>query len=132
MTVDAVSLIEQAKSRAAPVHSCVRARVQPGHLIGTDTGVEELLALVIVLAEVADSRRLAELVRLPGDEGLAVGRDALLAAAHTQVWHLRKAGMPVPLRLGLLENEYQAASKARRLQASPGDGPQEQKEGKAA
>jgi hypothetical protein len=112
--MNAVSLIEQAKSRAAPVHSCVRARVQPGHLVGTDTGVEELLALIIVLAEVADSRRLAELVKLPGDEGLAVGRDALLQAAHAQVWHLRKNKQPVPLRLGLLENEYQADRKQRR------------------
>ena len=124
--MDATALIVQAKGRAAPVHSCVRARVKPGHLIGTDTGVEELLALVVVLAEVADPRRLAELVKLPGDEGLAVGKAALLQAAHAQVWHLRKTGMPVPLRLGLLENEYQQASKARRRQAGTEDEPVQQ------
>ena len=118
--MDATSLIGQAKGRAAPLHSCVRARVQPGHLIGTDTGVEELLALVIVLAEVADPRRLAELVKLPGDQGLAVGRDALLQAAHAQVWHLRKAGQPVPTRLGVLENEYQADRKQRRTAVPEG------------
>ena len=112
--MDAVSLIEQAKGRAAPVHSCVRARVKPGHLIGTDTGVEELLARVVVLAEVADPRRLADLVKQPGDEGLAVGRDALLQAAHAHVWRLRQDKQPVPLRLGLLENEYQAGRKAKR------------------
>ena len=119
MTAQA-ELIERAKRLAAPVASCVRARVQPSHLIGEDTPVPELLALVTVLAEVADHRKLIELAKLPGDEGLPVGEAGLLRAAHAHVWHLKRDGRPVPYRLRLLENAYQDRRKRVRPSRGPG------------
>ena len=118
--MDAATLIAQAKSRATPVASCVRARVQPSHLIGEDTPVKELLALITVLAEVADHRRLAELAKLPGDEGLPAGEGALLRAAHAHVWHLRQDGRAVPYQLRVLESAYQDRRKRTRPSRGPG------------
>ena len=135
--MNAATLIAQAKSRATPVASCVRARVQPSHLIGEDTPVKELLALITVLAEVADHRRLAELAKLPGDEGLPTGEGALLRAAHAHVWHLKRDGRPVPYQLRLLDSEY--GCRRERKRPSRGTGArlawiaqQQQQEGKAA
>lgn len=50
---DRDALIARAKRLAVPVASRVAARIHPGHLIG-DLSREELLALVVVLAEAAD------------------------------------------------------------------------------
>ena len=114
-------LIEKAKRLAAPVASCVHARVCFGHLVGTDTDVKQLLALITVLAEVADERRMAELSKLPGDEGLPSDRDTVLRAAHAHVAHLRRDGRPVPVRIGMLENTYnQRGGKRQRPSRGPG------------
>lgn len=104
-----IELIAGAKQIAVPVASCVAGGVRPDHLLGGKSR-DELLALVVVLAEAVDHGKLNVLVRLPGDEGLTPEslREAMLRRAHTEVWRLREAGQEIPPDLHVLEDEYQA------------------------
>lgn len=113
MTMDRAALVARAKSLATPVVSCVAARIRPDHLI-RDASRDELLALVIVLAEAADPVRLRLVTEAVEDGRDFTERDVLLRKAHSRVNALQASGQPVPLKLGVLESEYQAGVRARR------------------
>jgi hypothetical protein len=112
---DRAALIARAKQLAVPVVSCVAASLRPDHL-RREMSADEMWALVIVLAEAADPARLREIVKA-ADDGTPdpSGRAAMLARAHAECDRLRRAAQPVPLRLRVLDSEYQAA----RRKASP-------------
>jgi hypothetical protein len=107
---DRTELIAAAKKTALPAARCVAAGVRLDHLLNGKTW-HELAALLTVVLEAVDHAKLNALVQLPGDEGLTPEtlREAMLRRAHAEVWRLRGAGEEIPLKLGLLENEYQAA-----------------------
>lgn len=65
---DRDALIARAKALAIPVASCVAASIRPDHLLSVRSR-DELMALVIVLAEATHPVRLREAVRA-GDDGL--------------------------------------------------------------
>lgn len=114
------ALIVSAKELVTGLACCVRARVNPGHLITADTSWEELAAALIVALECADPWKVARLAEVPSDDGLAAddhveAREWLLNAAHAQVARLRGDGRPLPTRLALLEVEYQNAHPRRRV-----------------
>lgn len=103
------ALIAAAKKTAIPAANCVAAGVRLDHLLNGKSW-HELAALVVVALEAVDPARLRGLCDLPGDEGLTPEtlRESMLRRAHSEVWRLRQAGEPIPLKLGLLEHEYQA------------------------
>ncbi len=114
-------LIAAAKNIAVPVHSCVAANLRPDHLLAARTR-EELMAVVIVLAEAADPVRLRAVTLAPGDEGMPViDRVAALRAGHSEYVRLHRAGSEVPLRVRLAEREYRQENK-RRLEAAAREG----------
>jgi hypothetical protein len=106
---DRTQLIAGAKQTALPAARCVAAGVRLDHLLNGKSW-HELAALLTVALEAVDHQKLNALVQLPGDEGLTPEalREAMLRRAHAEVWRLRGAGEEIPLKLGLLENEYQA------------------------
>lgn len=119
-------LIALAKSRAEPVANCVAASVPFGHLVH-DLPREGLYALVAVLAEGADRRRLHQVVSATDDgpaediPQLPVPEPKRLQQAHAEFERYRKAGIAredMPLRVSRGEAEYQAHAKQRqRLKA---------------
>lgn len=111
------ALIIRAKGLAIPVASCVRAQLQPGHLLNNLTR-EELLALIVVLADCSSPRRLRAVTQAPGDEGLPVeDRQAMLRAAHAEYTRLLRVKQPIPGKLRLLNSEYRRVNKERRAAA---------------
>lgn len=102
--------IARAKRLATPVTSCVAARIRPDHLIG-DATWEELYALVVVLAEAADPVALRAVVSATEDSPDVTDRDVLLMKAHAHAVALRKEGLPVPLRVRVLDSEYRSRRK---------------------
>jgi hypothetical protein len=118
MTRHEDALIARAKSLAIPVASCVAASLRPDHLLRASTkdgllAKDELLALVIVLAEAADPVRLREVVAAGEDEVTPPDpRELVLRRAHADAASLRSRGLPVPPVLGLLECEYLSGRKA--------------------
>jgi hypothetical protein len=119
---DRTELIAAAKQTALPAARCVAAGVRLDHLLNGKTW-HELAALLTVALEAVDHEKLNALVQLPGDEGLTPEslREAMLRRAHAEVWRLRGAGEEIPLKLGLLENEYQALRR-RQPKAEPQQG----------
>jgi len=113
------ALIVRAKQLAPPVAACVAARLRPDHLL-RDATRDELAALVIVLAEAVD-RAVLRVVAAAGEDGPVVtDRTMLLRRAHREANRLREKGEPVPLRVGVLENEYQEMVRAARKGAREG------------
>jgi len=106
---DRTQLIAAAKKTALPAARCVAAGVRLDHLLNGKSW-HELAALVTVALEAVDEGKLRALCALPGDEGLTPEslREATLRRAHAEVWRLRGAGEEIPLKLRLLEYEYQA------------------------
>ena len=104
-------LIAQAKRLAVPVASCVAARIRADHLIGGRTR-EELAALVLVLAEAADPVTLRAVVNAAEDGPDITDEDVRLMKAHAHAVALRKAGMPVPNQVRVLDSEYRRRRKA--------------------
>jgi hypothetical protein len=109
-TVNTTTLLAWAKSRALPVTSCVTARLRPDHLIG-EASREELLALVVVLAEAADPVKLRAVVTATDEGPHLTDRDWQLRAAHTEATRLRRANLRVPAALQRLEREYWSGRK---------------------
>ena len=108
---EAASLIAWAKRKAMPVHSCVTASLRPDHLIG-EAGVNELKALVIVLAEAVDPVKLRAVVNA-ADEPVRIDRAEMLRRAHADATALRKAGQKVTGRLAILDREYERDKRRR-------------------
>jgi hypothetical protein len=100
------ALIARAKRAAVPVASCVAASISPAHIVG-GMSRDELLALVVVLAEAADPVRLRTVVQA-ADDGLPGVTDLELQyrAAHAEAVRLRTAGLPVPLAVRALDSAY--------------------------
>jgi hypothetical protein len=102
-------LIAAAKRKAIPVASCVAASLRPDHLFA-DVAPEDLegllKALVVVLAAAADPVTLRAVVATP-DDGHPDPASRDLKAAHAECNRLRKAGLPIPTRVRLLEAQYQ-------------------------
>ncbi len=120
------ALIARAKKVAVPVASCVAARLRPSHLL-PGLSRDELEALVLVLAEAVDPVRLRLVVAAGEDGPVVTDRAVTLRKAHSEVNRLRGEGLPVPLRLGLLEGEYQEQVRAARSRRA-GDGEQQRDE----
>jgi WhiB family transcriptional regulator, redox-sensing transcriptional regulator len=108
------ALLATAKSVAIPIAACVASSLPPAHLMGTMTR-DQLAALVIVLAEAADHRRLRAIAGARDSDGRPdLTRDFLrLRRAHAEYTRLTVAGQPIPPRIRELEREYQRQAKAR-------------------
>ena len=116
--IDRAALMARARSLAIPVHSCVSARIRPDHLIGPEAASrDELAALVILLAEAVDPARLRAVVAASEDGPDFTDEDVRLREAHRQVNALRRAGRPVPLRLGALDSRYRMKRRAAAAEA---------------
>jgi hypothetical protein len=101
-------LVAWAKKKAVPVASCVAARIRLDHLSLRDATHDELLALVVVLADAADPVALRAVCAGKDDGGPVVtDRDLNLRRAHAECERLRAEGREVPVRLRLLEAAYQ-------------------------
>lgn len=109
---DRAALIARAKSLAPGVASCVAARLRPDHLL-SERSRDELMAVIIVLAESHDPTLLRAVCAAPGDDGRADSsfREAMLRRAHTQAEARRRANLVVPERLKMLEREYYREAK---------------------
>ena len=117
-TAQRAALIARAKSLATPVVSCVAASIRPSHLLA-GASRDELMALVVVLAEAADHGRLREVTEAPGDTGMPPpDRRDVLRRAHAEYQRLLRGGQPVPRRVRVLESEYRQSNKRRRESAA--------------
>lgn len=145
---DRAVLIATAKRLAIPVASCVAASIRPDHLLSARSR-DELMALVIVLAEAAHPVRLREVVQAGDDgldaQGIAPGgylaghRNAGQVAEYAV---LRGNGMdagPAAERLGIAERtagRYEAAliaaGKATWRKAAEGNGQRREEAADAA
>jgi hypothetical protein len=109
------SLIAAAKRAATPVAAAVTARIPPDHLIGMSR--DELMALVIVLAEAADPVTLRDIIAADDDGGEPQVTAADLRYAHAEAARLRRAGERVPTSIRILDNAYHDAGRAARAAA---------------
>lgn len=108
------SLIARAKRAAEPVARSVAGGLPVDWLIG-DMDREQLLALVLVLADAADPARLRAVVRAEDDDAPGVtDADLKLRAAHAEAVRLRKAKRPVPFQVRVLDTAYCQARKQAR------------------
>ena len=102
---------------AVPVASCAAAGVGFGHLLD-GASPDELRALVSVLAAAVDPVRLRAVIRHPGE---AVeppeARMETLRRARAEYTRLKRAGLPVPYEIRVLDSEYQVEVRRRRREA---------------
>jgi hypothetical protein len=112
------SLIAAAKARATAVVSCVQARLSPHHVLDTCSR-DDLVALIMILAEAADPGILRAVVTVAEDDGRPdlTRHQAKLREAHSQAVQLRKARQPIPEQIRVLDNAYRLAQKQE--QAAP-------------
>ena len=114
------ALISHAKRIAVPVTSCVAANLAPAHLLA-GLSRDELLALVVVLADCAEPGRVRAVVAAEDDgRPSPSGHDLRLRAAHREFERMRVAYEDPPVWLRRLEAQYQAMSSARRREQRKG------------
>lgn len=104
------ALTATAKSKAIPVASCVAARIPPAHIVG-DMTRDELLALVIVLAEAVDTATLRAVVQAVDYDYTPADPAARQRVAHAEAVRLRAAHQPVPLVIRHLDSAYRLSRK---------------------
>ena len=100
-------LVAAAKARATAVVSCVQSRLSPCHILDRCSR-DDLVALVVVLAEAADPAVLRAVVDVRDDDGRPdlTRLDAKLREAHSQVVMLVRRKQHVPQQLRVLDREY--------------------------
>ena len=98
---------QRARALADAVLNCKRAGIALDHITAS-LSPGELAALADVLAECV--------------VGPPPGREEILRAAHTERTRLDRAGLPVPYRVLVLDSEYRAHVRWRRIAAGEADG----------
>jgi len=99
---------------AVPVASCAAAGAGSGHLLD-DATPDELRALVGVLAAAVDPVRLRRVIRHPGEPVMTPeARMETLRRARATYARLKRAGLPVPYEIRVLDSEYQVEVRRRR------------------
>ncbi len=117
MTLKPTNPRARALDLAIPVASCAAAGVGFGHLLD-GASPDELRALVSVLAAAVDPVRLRHVIRHPGEAVMpAEARMEALRRARAAYTRLKRAGLPVPYELRVLDSEYQAEVRRRRRAA---------------